>query len=114
MIHIKIDNTRAEQLSKAMYKIVSPKDGVTQYLFGWETDSDGVEFASIPSDTCKVYFENLQGYMDEIKTILNGDLSDSEATILGDKIRTGQVILTDLIPSTLERFTPNIIKQNIF
>ena len=114
MINIKIDNTTAQSLSELMYKITSPKNGTTTFLFAWGTDSDGVEYASIPDYNCKVYFEDLQTYLDEIKTLLNGDLTESDAERIGAAIRMGQITLTDLIPSTFETFTPNIIKQNPF
>jgi hypothetical protein len=108
MSYFKIDTeTTAEALSRKMYSIMNPGNVETTHLFGWGTDADGQAYIDVPLDMeCPVYVnENFQKVIDEVGAML-GIEPTTEGKALRQYLETGQVVLGNLIPSTLEEHVP--------
>jgi hypothetical protein len=108
MAHFKIDSeVQAEKLSRGMYSIMNPGDDSVTHLFAWGTDKNGQPYIYVDLDLeCPIYVnENFQKVLDEIGAML-GIESATEGKALKQYLETGRVVLGNLIPSTLEEFTP--------
>lgn len=107
MAHFKIDSeAKAEEISLQMWQIMSPHDTTCTHLFGWGTDSNGQPYMSIPLDMeCPVYVnDNFDSVVKSVGQLLN--VPAEEGQQLRAYLETGQVVLANLIPSTLEQFEP--------
>lgn len=107
MAFFKIDSEqKAEEISRKMWQIMSPDDSTSTHLFGWGTDSNGQPYMSIPLDMeCPVYVnENFDSVVKSVGQLLN--VPAEEGQQLRAYLETGQVVLANLIPSTLEQFEP--------
>jgi len=100
MAHFKIDSeVSAEKLSRDMYSIMNPGDDSVTHLFPWGTDKNGQPYIEVDLNMeCPIYVnENFQKVLNEVGAML-GIESATEGRAL--------VVLGNLIPSTLEEFTP--------
>ena len=116
MSYFKISSeAQGEELSRKMYAIMNPGNATTTYLFGWGTDSNGQAFINVPLDmVCPIYVnQNFQQVIDEVGAML-GIEPKTEGKALRQYLETGKVVLGNLIPSTLEEFTPYFEKPDIF
>jgi hypothetical protein len=116
MAHFKIDSeAKGEALSRKMWNIMSPNNTTHTHLFGWGTDSNGQAYIDVDVEmVCPVYVnENFQKVIDEVGAML-GIEPTTEGKALRQYLETGQVVLGNLIPSTLEEFTPYFEKPNIY
>lgn len=114
MAYFKINSeAEGEELSLKMYSIMNPGNVETTHLFGWGTDSNGQAFINVPLDmVCPVYVnENFAQVMADVGELLN--IPQEEGTQLRQYLEGGQVVLGNLIPSTLEEFTPYFAENNI-
>ena len=104
----------AEGISRKMYSIMNPGNVGTTHLFGWGTDSNGQAYIDVPLDmVCPVYVnDNFDTVVKEVGDLLA--IPQSEGTALRQYLEGGQVVLRNLIPTTLEEFTPYFEKINIF
>jgi hypothetical protein len=116
MSYFKINNeAQGEEISRKMYDIMNPGNVTSNTLFGWGTDSKGQSYIDVDIDmVCPVYVnENFQKVIDEVGAML-GIEPKTEGKALRQYLETGQVVLGNLIPSTLEEFTPYFEKPNIY
>ena len=116
MAYFKVNNeAEGEAISRKMYSIMNPGNVGTTHLFGWGTDSNGQAYINVPLDmVCPIYVnQNFQQVIDEVGAML-GIEPTTEGKALRQYLETGRVVLGNLIPSTLEEFTPYFEKPNIF
>lgn len=114
MAFFKLDTEdRAEVISRNMAIIMNPSNVDSVYLFGWGTDSDGQVYIDVPLDmVCPVYVnENFAQVMTDVGNLLG--IPQQEGQQLRQYLEGGQVLLGNLIPSTLEQFIPNF-KHELF
>lgn len=107
MAYFKIDSeARAEEISRKMWEIMSPTDTTCTHLFGWGSDSNAQDYIIIELDmVCPVYVhENFHTVLNDVGTLLG--IEQEEGAQLRQYLETGQVVLGNLIPSTLEQFEP--------
>ena len=107
MAYFKIDSTeKAEEVSRKMWQIMNPGNVTTTHLFGWGVDSNGQAYMDIPVDmVCPVYVnDNFADVVSQVGQLLN--IPENEGQQLRAYLEGGQVVLANLIPSTLEEFTP--------
>lgn len=107
MAYFKIDTEqRAEEISRKMYSIMNPGNSGTTHLFEWGIDSNGQAYMNIPLDMiCPVYVsENFETVLRSVADLLM--IEQTERTELRQYLEGGSVVLSNLIPSTLEEFTP--------
>ena len=85
---------------------MNPDNCETTYLFPWGTDSNGQAYIQIDPDmVCPVYVnENFDSVVKSVGQLLN--VPAEEGQQLRAYLETGQVVLANLIPSTLEQFEP--------
>jgi hypothetical protein len=115
MAHFKIDNEeQGEALSRKMWDIMSPNNTTCTHLFGWGTDSNGQAYIDIDVEmVCPVYVnDNFAQVLQDVGVLLN--IPQTEGAQLRQYLEGGQVVLGNLIPSTLEEFTPYFEKANIY
>lgn len=114
MSYFKINSeAQGEELSRKIYSIMNPGNATTTYLFAWGTDSNGQAYIDLPLDmVCPVYVnENFAQVMADVGALLN--IPQEEGAQLRQYLEEGQVVLGNLIPSSLEKFTPYFEKINI-
>lgn len=107
MLCFKIDiEARGEEISRKMHTIVSPENTTCTHLFPWGTDSNGQPYIQIDPDmVCPVYVrDNFRQVLSEVGQLLN--IPESEGTALRQYMEGGEVVLSNLIPSTLQQFEP--------
>jgi hypothetical protein len=116
MSYFKINNeAQGYEISRKMYDIMNPGNVTSNTLFGWGTDSNGQAYIDVDIDmVCPVYVnENFQKVIDEVGAML-GIEPTTEGKALRQYLETGQVVLGNLIPSTLEEFTPYFAPFSIY
>lgn len=92
---------QAEQLSSLMFQLSYPdgSDVSSTSLFGW-LEIGQVPVIEIPIDfEFPVYIK--AEFIEQLKTVLNGFLTESEGVRIMALLRTGRVKLIDIIPNTL-------------
>ena len=105
---------KGEEISQKMYSIMNPGNVGTTHLFGWGTDYDGQAFIEVPLDmVCPVYVnDNFAQVLADVGQLLN--IPQTEGAQLRQYLEGGQVVLGNLIPSTLEEFEPRFETPDIF
>ena len=98
----------AKSLSALIYKLMYPADftpsGEENYLFGWEfEDPDWVIL--IPENyECPIFQKpEFESTIEELGEILKGAFKKGEGDQLIDYLKTGRIILENIIPSGLVR-----------
>lgn len=98
---------QGEEISRKMYSIMNPGNVQTTHLFKWGTDLNKQPFIRVNLDmVCPVYVnENFAQVMTDVGNLLG--IPQQEGQQLRQYLEGGQVVLGNLIPSTLEQFIPN-------
>lgn len=96
----------AARLSELLYTLTYP-DGAEvtgKYLFGWE-NRNGQTVMVFPDDFETAIFvkDNFAAVIEEIGQILNGNLPADEGAALVAYMKTGRVMLRNLIPASMEQ-----------
>ena len=105
--YYKIPNAEiGKQISEIVYRIMTPEPTDVKYLFAWGIDIDGQHYIEVPVDmACPVFMnENFNTALSELSALLN--VGDAEGKELSGKLKSGQVILGDIIPSSIVEYTP--------
>lgn len=96
----------AKDLSSLIYRIMSPDGVETMYLFDWQ-NINGTWVILIPLNyECPVYHKaDFQTVLNDLATVLNGDLSTDEATRITNELQKDRILLENIIPNGLTQYT---------
>lgn len=115
MIYCKVDSEQtAKKLSELLYSIMYPANVFTetQYLFGW-VEYNGFWYCEIPENyECPVFIkDNFESVIQQIEQTIGFAFAEGEGALLVEKLKTGKIILEEIIPSGIEK--ASIIKESI-
>lgn len=94
----------AKDLSSLIYSIMYPSEdnGGTQYLFGWDSYNDQTVIKIPENYICPIFLkDNFESTIEEISLLLGDVFSEKEGESLVEYLKTGSIILENIIPSGL-------------
>lgn len=94
------DNEIAAKISELVYKLMVKEPTKTKYLFVW-FEHNGTTVIEIPENyECPIFInDDFQDIVNELGAMLG--VTESEGAAMVEYLKTGKIILENLVPTTL-------------